>query len=177
MITEQAIQDARKHLLEQGEYMPSILVETDQGVNLIAIAGMPEWGMERQMYFFGMGRRIAKDSPQQKLQTVTMISETWVSRAASDGSRRYEKPADDPERGEALMLIQVDLTFTPPAQDAVFMDMKRDASGKLVDAMPRRPDGKMNMNLLLRFIAGWQSAAVSDADLLRMAAMEHGPLQ
>jgi hypothetical protein len=176
MLTEDFIQQARSQLLESGDYMPTLFVETDKGTDLVAVAGMPEMGPARQHYFFSMGRRIAQSSGGATLRTLIFISETWTSRGNPDGSRRFPKPEQDPDRGESLMIIGVDLTFTPLTVQGVFLDMERDTAGKLVDAVVRHFEGKLTPNLLYRFIAGWKSAPYSEIDLIRMMLSGDGDL-
>lgn len=161
----QIIADAKEHLLEQGEHIPTLFAEfTDKHVACLIFADLPEVGLERQKKFFLLGRKIGLEYKKQAVLTLYFISEAWGATYRCGERRERVRIADDPNRRELLTIQVLDVSTGTIMQELYTAQMLR-YEGKFLDLAPHIGPTECESHLLFAFLTGVSSAKLSDREL------------
>lgn len=155
---EELTAKARDMLLQYGEHYPTMFLEfSDERLEIVQIAGEFGGPMKRlQMYI--LGNQFGADKP--GLAQVSFVVEAWMSRLKPGDTYRVQ-PSQDPNRVEILTITQVSLVSGYRA--TVSLEMKRDAAGKLIDAVdlhPGDPGQPAPHSIVDEFVKGYEAATL-----------------
>jgi hypothetical protein len=161
------IEDAKKHLMEHGDHIPTLFVEFEgKDLVMIVFADLPDIGFTRQKKFFVLGRKTALEHKGKRVQYLYFISEAWGLHL-EEGEERgpHKNLGDDPRRKELLTIQTMDAS-TPPklTQLAYSAEMIR-YEGKFLDLGPMDAPMECHNKLLIAFLAGALSTELSDKEL------------
>jgi hypothetical protein len=155
---EDIVRLAEEVLMRDGGHLPTLIVEgtTDSLITqLVDLPGEPEL---RQALLFQVGVLLASDVDLGSLRQVFMITEGWLS-LRRDGKPPMERPSQDPEREEVLVVAAF---FPPSGRQAVELRrMIRNAQGELVEvSQVSKPEGATEAEnpLLEAFVLGYTLA-------------------
>jgi hypothetical protein len=165
------VQMAKDSILEHGEHRPELHIEYKDEERAIAIfADFPyKTAFERKQALFVTGRKIGLESKDKEIAQVVFIIEAWVSTQKRGEPRPSMPPSEDPNRKEVLLiqLLEPNKVTHSLKQSLHVVEMLRDGSGKLVDLLHDREEMNVDntsSNLLTSFLAGFESAKLSDKD-------------
>lgn len=166
---------AKEAILEHGEHLPTLYVEF-QGISELVIAPIIGFGSEsgttldKQKLLFSIGRRLGQEYLGVKVSTVAFVCEAWTSSIPKGESYKYDRPSDDPNRKEVLIVSTLDASAPPNLkQSASLAEMLRDGKGNLVDLLADSKPLEVNFNkMLISFLAGTISADMSDSELTEL---------
>ncbi len=160
---------AKETILEDGEHIPMLYVEFAE-LNELVIAPIIGFGAENQTTFdkqkllFSIGRALSKEYLGLKVSCVAFVCEAWTSFVKHGDQFKYERPSEDPNRKEMLLVSTLDASSPPNLkQQAYRAEMLRDGSGELVDLLSKSTPLEVGHNrLLTAFLAGSLSTQLTD---------------
>lgn len=95
-------QASRENFERSGDLMPVFMVLSRNGE--VSIVATPD-GMTNQESKDALADFIRKFAVEHSAVAVLFMSEAWISSVAPGERRRYQMPADDPKRREALIAV------------------------------------------------------------------------
>lgn len=180
MKTEELFELAKEDLLKDGEHPPVMYVEyTLDGKEHLDYYYFAEFGAEtpteERMQFFALGAKWGQEHPGQiEFTQLTFVSEAWMSSVKPGSKPGFRRPADDPNRKEALAAQIVTLQPTPDGkqdmkQTFLRAEIIRPAKG-VVDLVPVDNSGIQVTRLLFPgyFLAGYSASQRTPEELAQM---------
>lgn len=167
------VQDAKEHILKEGEHRPMLYVEFEEKeLNLVAFADFPyETTLDKSKAFFMIGMKLGQEHQGREIRQIIFIVEAWSSSYAVGEEPEYS-PRDDPNRKEVLLINILDANKSTGSLQASahIVEMLRDGSGELVDLLHRRSEEMKNVRspLLTSLLAGFESTKLSPRELNRI---------
>ncbi len=168
------VQDAKEHILKEGEHRPMLYIEFEEKeVNLVAFADFPyKTTLEKQKAFFAIGRKLGEESPGKEIRQIIFIVEAWASSYKAGEPRPDVSPSKDPNRKEVLMInvLDADTSTRELKLSTHLVEMLRDGSGALVDLLHHRSEQLevTGSPLLTSMLAGFLSTKLSERELARI---------
>lgn len=165
---------AKEQMLADGDYTPMLYVETDDStMTMIAFADFPyQKTTEKQRAFFGLGMKLAKETPGKSLKQLIFICESRTSFQELDEPRKYAAPSQDPNRGEALCCQILDVVPAPDKpvlkQSMRLYDIIRTGGG--IDLLAHGDVGEVHGYILPYFVSGFIAGQMPDEELAKIVA-------
>lgn len=168
------IQSAKDHILESGEYIPTLFVELSNEENCIAVfPDFPRTTIQKQMFLFLSGRKIGKEYLGKEVKQICLITEAWLS--VRNHPDEFDcAPSEDPNRKEVLIAHTLEINDRNLSQKLQIIEMLRDGQGNLVNLLPYSNIEDAKSRLLLSFLAGFASAEMSEGDMLNLMLKHQG---
>lgn len=160
-ITLEGIARAAKEVaLREGGHAPTLIAEGSTGSIVGQLRELPDTHAGRANLLFQAGFLLGRNGEIGALKQAYFISEAWMSQAASDGSIQ-QRPSQDPDRTEVLLVSQIDTKTQHHA--VVLFEMLRDETGELRDLKEMPPmidpahhlDSPLLDAFALGFLSGW----------------------
>ncbi len=100
---------AQENLTKDGKLLPVAFLELeDNSEEIIGISDMPEEHINRAFMLFRLGARAFLDF-KKKVNKISFLSEVWYSKQdAKKKGKKIIQPRLDPNRKEAIMIIEAD---------------------------------------------------------------------
>lgn len=163
---EHVLHHAKERLLATGGHPVSIIACTPKGQGLIVLGDFPQDNEIRAKAGFLAGKTLAQNEQQAgKPYKAYFITEAWMSSGDAKLAKAVEngtapRPSEDPNRKECLIITSLSLMKDAKPEIAA-LEMKRDASGKLIDAIGQfdkaitPAPGSVGENVLKGFFVGF----------------------
>lgn len=169
MKTQDIFQQAKEQLLAEGEHLPTLFVafQEDDTMRMSVFADFPyATTLERQKALFALGRKQGEEAREKTVKQVAFIIEAWAATYRVGEPRRHA-PSEDPNRREVLILQTLTVMPTPNGKSTIQQTLQtaellRDGNGTLIDLLPSEKILDAEGGLLVAFLAGFESAKLSD---------------
>lgn len=169
-------QHAKEDMLREGQHAPILYVEyTDAaGKDSLALYYFAEFGAqtprEEHMHLFSLGMQFGQEQGRVDFTCLTFIAEAWVSSLKPGERRTWKRPADDPNRKEALMALIVEVQPTPggkPTLKQSFLQAEIVRVGETIDLLTRDTSDMEITQMLFPtyFLSGYSASHVTQSQL------------
>jgi len=153
---EKVVGIAQETLLQEGEHLPTLVVEGKQGTATVVLAEFGASTEERAAQLFRAGAMLSQREELGGLQQVFLVTEAWMS-AAREGKLPELPPSQDPERREVLIITHLDASQIEAQAQVAIREILRDESGELRELAPREEweGAEVKSPLLAAFVLGY----------------------
>src|SRR5215211_5354885 len=93
---EEVVSNAKEIMLQDGQHLPTLIVEGSKSLIAGQIPDMPPTHGERLDLMRFLGQAAARSGRVDQLQQVFMVSEAWISRPREDKPTEM-RPSQDPD--------------------------------------------------------------------------------
>lgn len=159
---EQVSEQAREVLLEDGYHVPTVVLEKEQGINIIQMVNFGETAEERSQEMHKAGWLFAETCEDDTLQQAFLITEGWLVKPEKD--KEFSPPSQHPNRKEVLVIAGVTVKNKQLAQQLRIHEMHRAEDGTLASVSDENfsePDITADNPILMSFILGYAQQIVS----------------
>jgi hypothetical protein len=168
------MEQAAETLLRQGSHSPTLIVEFEEKPTPIrsSLRFFPPPMEQKEEILYQRGKRLARHYGHLKVRRIFLVTEAWMNKP--EPGRPLVAPALDPQREEALLVLELNASSPQFEQTFEGRKMIRNQEGKLIDLRPLTdlfPEGdevEVTGVLLPAFLAGFmvRSPVYRDSDQL-----------
>lgn len=166
MDIQHIFQQAKEHMLHDGNHVPMLLVQLAEGGQVVMVfADFPyETTVEKQEALFGLGLKLGQDHRSDEICQICFVVEVWMSQP--NPGKTYRAPSEDPERREAISAQVLSVLDKTVKQEMFAAEIIR--AGDCIDLAPYETIGEVENRLLPAFLAGFVGAKLSPIELSRI---------
>lgn len=146
-----------KELLEKDKGLtPVLFVETEKAINIIGLVG--DFNVNKREIMIGAGKKFAKDQPNNKIKSLSMVSEANVSKV-NINTKVHNSKIPSIEKCEAIVIAK--LNVTDNKKEIMVQDFER-SNDDIIFKDNRYELGVPGTFLLEAFMDGYYHAIQKD---------------